>query len=64
MIVVESGEAKLNAWVEEERNVLEDYRAAFSKEPPMIDAIMIMTDSDNTQESAISYFGDIVFKKK
>lgn len=64
MIVVESGESNLNTWVEEERNVLEDYRAAFSQEPPMIDAIMIMTDSDNTQESALSYFGDIVFKKK
>jgi hypothetical protein len=64
MIVVESGESRLNTWVEEERNVLEDYKAAFSQEPPMIGAIMIMTDSDNTQESAISYFGDIIFKQK
>ncbi|MGD2271545.1 MAG: DUF3047 domain-containing protein [Desulfobacterales bacterium] len=64
MIVVESGESSLNTWVEEERNVLEDYKAAFSQEPPMIGAIMIMTDSDNTRESAISYFGDIFFKQK
>lgn len=47
-----------------ERNVYEDYKTASSQEPPMIGAVMIMTDPDNTGESAISYFGDIVFKQK
>jgi hypothetical protein len=64
MFAIESGKARLNSWVQEERNVYEDYKAAFSQEPPMIAAIMIMTDSDNTEESAVSYFGDIVFKPK
>jgi hypothetical protein len=64
MIAVQSGKTRLNTWVQEERNVFEDYKTAFSQEPPMIGAVMIMTDSDNTGESAISYFGDIIFKKK
>jgi hypothetical protein len=63
MIVVESGETKLNQWVNEERNLYEDYKKAFGEEPPMISGIAIMTDTDNTGESAIAYYGDIVFKK-
>ena len=63
MIVVESGEAKLNQWVSEKRNLYEDYRKAFSKEPPMISGVAIMTDTDNTGESAVAYYGNIVFKK-
>ena len=64
MIAVRSGKTLLNTWMQEERNVYEDYKTAFSQEPPMIGAVMIMTDSDNTGESAISYFGDIKFKQK
>ena len=64
MIVVESGAEKLNDWVDEERNVYEDYRKAFGEEPPMISGVAIMTDTDNTGESATAYYGDIVFKKK
>ncbi len=63
MIVIESGEAKLNQWVNEERNVYEDYKKAFGEEPPMISGIAIMTDTDNTGESATAYYGDILFSK-
>lgn len=63
MIVVESGEAKLNQWVNEERNLYEDYKKAFGQEPPMISGVAIMTDTDNTGESATAYYGDILFKK-
>ena len=63
MFVVQSGAKKLGEWVTEEQNVYEDYVQAFGQEPPKISGVAIMTDSDNTKESAISYFGDIVFKK-
>ena len=63
MFVLESGPSKLNTWVTERRNVYEDYKAAFGEEPPMISGVAIMTDTDNTGESATAYFGDIVFKK-
>jgi hypothetical protein len=64
MFVVESGSAKLNQWVNEERNVYEDYKKAFGEEPPMISGVAIMTDTDNTGESATAYYGDMVFKKE
>ena len=63
MIVVESGESRPNQWVNEERNLYEDFRKAFNYEPPMISGVAIMTDTDNTGERAIAYYGDILFKK-
>lgn len=63
MVVVESGEMTLNTWVNEERNIYADYRNAFKDEPPMISGVAIMTDTDNTGESATAYYGDILFRK-
>jgi hypothetical protein len=63
MIVVESGAERLNQWVSEERNIYEDYKKAFGEDPPMISGIAVMTDTDNTGETATAYYGDIVFKK-
>jgi len=64
MFVVESGAEKLNQWVSEERNVYEDYKRAFGEEPPRISGVAIMTDTDNTGESATAYYGDILFIEK
>ena len=64
MIVVESGAAKVGMWVEESRNVYQDYKQAFGEEPPMINGIAIMTDTDNTKDRAIAYYGDIRFVRK
>ena len=47
----------------EERNVYEDYRRAFGKEPPRVSGVAIMTDTDNTQERAAAYYGDLTFAK-
>ena len=63
MIVVESGPEKINQWVSEERNVFEDYRKAFGEDPPLISGVALMTDTDNTGESATAYYGDISFRK-
>lgn len=63
MIVVQSGADGLNTWFTEERNLYKDYRKAFNEEPPMISGVAIMTDTDNTGESATAYYGDIVFKE-
>jgi len=59
MIVVRSGKKALNTWINEERNLFDDYIRAFGEKPPMISGIAIMTDSDNTKESATAFYGDI-----
>lgn len=63
MIVVRSGQAKAGQWLEETRDVREDYRRAFGAEPPPISGVAIMTDTDNTGGKATAWYGDIVFHK-
>ncbi len=55
MIIVQSGAEHIGKWLEQEVNVLEDYRKAFGKDPPETASIAIMNDSDNTGESSISF---------
>jgi hypothetical protein len=55
MVVLERGKEKVGQWVEESVNVLEDYRQAFSKEPPVMAGIAVMSDSDNTGTDAQAY---------
>jgi hypothetical protein len=64
MIVIESGSDKLNQWIAEKRDIAADYRKAFGEDPPAISGIAIMTDSDNTGESATAWYGDIIFSRK
>ena len=45
------------------RNLYQGYKKAFGEEPPLISGVAIMTDTDNTGESATAYYGDILFKK-
>jgi hypothetical protein len=59
MFVVESGDANVGNWREYERNIYEDYKRAFGEEPPMISGVAVMTDTDNTGESATAYYGEI-----
>jgi hypothetical protein len=59
MIAVESGSDRAGDWVAVRRNLLKDYRQAFGEEPPKVGAIAIMTDTDNTGETAVAWYGDI-----
>jgi hypothetical protein len=59
MIAVDTGDEQAGKWVFHKRNFAEDYRTVFGEEPPKVGAIAIMTDSDNTHESATAYYGDI-----
>lgn len=61
MVVVQSGSRHVGSWVDEERNVYEDYKLAFGEEPPSINGVAIMTDTDNTRDHAVAYYGDIEF---
>ncbi|NVN92549.1 MAG: DUF3047 domain-containing protein [Desulfuromonadales bacterium] len=59
MIAVDSGNEMAGKWIIHKRNFAEDYRNAFGEDPPKVGAIAIMTDSDNTHETATGYYGDI-----
>jgi len=61
MFAIESGNAKLGQWQHYKRNALKDLRQLTGKDIRYIDAIAIMTDSDNSGQKAIGYYGDIFF---
>jgi len=48
-------------WVWEKRNVCEDLNRVFGEQIRYIDAIAIMTDTDNTRGSASAYYRDMFF---
>jgi hypothetical protein len=64
MMAVESGPSKAGQWVQEERNVYEDFKKLFGEEPPTLGAVAIMTDTDNTGGRAVAYYGDITLSAK
>jgi len=64
MISVESGTKNVGEWVMVRRNIIEDYRRAFGEDPPKIGAIAIMTDTDNTGESALAWYGNITASRQ
>lgn len=61
MIAVHAGKADLGRWVREKRNVLADYRRLFGADPGPVDAVALMTDTDNTHLKASAWYGDIWF---
>lgn len=64
MVVVESGRARVKRWVDVERDVYRDFRAAFGEDPPAITAIAVATDTDNTGETVTAWYGDISLHKR
>jgi len=63
MAVLDSGMEKANTWQEHSVNVLENYKKAFGENPPVQVTLAIMSDSDNTGESALSYVDYIEVKE-
>jgi hypothetical protein len=62
-IVVRSGTAELGKWLTERRNVAEDYKKLYGEdaEPPA--AVSIAVDSNDTQSTAESFMGTILFRR-
>jgi len=59
IIVIESGKKNLGKWVSEERNVYEDYKLAFGRNPGEAGAIAIMTDTDNSLSTAEAHYDEV-----
>jgi len=64
LIVLESGPEKIGKWVCEKRNIYNDYKELFEKEPPKAKLISLYINSQHSKTRAESYFGEIYFSKK
>ena len=56
---LESGPAKLNRWLDYERDVRSDFEKAFGEAPGALVSVSIMTDSDNTASLAKAWYGPV-----
>ena len=61
MFAVESGESRKGEWVHEQRNVKKDIENLLGLAIDTIGGVAIMSDSDNSQDSAKALYGDIFF---
>lgn len=58
LLAMDSGLSRLNSWVSHKRNVL---REQFGEDILSIDAVALMTDTDNSEQRAHAFYGDIWF---
>jgi hypothetical protein len=64
MVIAQSGEERANRWVWEKRNLVEDYRQFFGGTPPGLAGIVVLTDTDRTNEGVIAHYSSIIMMSK
>lgn len=57
MIAVQSGPERVGELISEKRNIRDDWKRAFGEDIDRIDAVAIMTDTDNTGQWARAWYG-------
>jgi hypothetical protein len=60
MILKENGSKNIGKWLNENVNIISDYRRAFKTDPPGRARIGILSDTENTKDRAVAYITDIV----
>lgn len=61
VMALRSGTKDAGGWVSEKRNIRADFRQLFGEDIDAIDAVALMTDTDNSGQSAAAWYGDIYF---
>ncbi len=60
IVVVESGKEMANRWVSEKRNLIEDFEELFQAAPPGLSGVVILTDTDQTNEGVEAWYSNVV----
>jgi hypothetical protein len=61
VMMVAVGSEHVAQWVEERRNVRRDFLLYFGDDVDVVDAVAVMTDTDNSGQSAVACYGDMYF---
>jgi len=61
-VVCQSGDADVNRWIDEKRDVAADYQRAFGKPAPRVKGLRLQINSQHTGSVAESYFGEVGFR--
>ena len=59
IVVLRNQTSPMAIWLSEKVNVYEDHKGLFGREPSLVQAIGIMSDSDNTQSAAMAHYKKI-----
>ena len=58
-IALETGPERLGQWLNYQRDIQADYLKAYGQAPGALVGVGIMTDTDNTRQSALAWYGPI-----
>ena len=61
VMALRSGTKDAGRWASEKRDIRADFRQLFGEAIDAIDAVALMTDTDNSGQSATAWYGDIYF---
>lgn len=64
MLAIRSGDDPTQQWHTEKRNVLKDLKNIFNEDIRYIDVVAIMSDTDNSAGSALSYYANLYFSEQ
>ena len=64
IVVLRNQSSPLRTWVSEKVNVYEDYKRLFGREPKHVQAIGLMSDSDDTESGAQAHYKGISISKE
>ena len=60
-IAVQSGPGRVGQWVQQSRNIRDDYQRLVGEDIKQADAVAIMTDTDDSGRAATAYYGEVRF---
>jgi hypothetical protein len=61
LLVLEQGNGKAGRWVLEERDLEDDFRRCFGEPSPGVAAVVLLSDTDDTNEGVEAWFGNLRF---
>ena len=61
MLAMRSSDDHTWQWYREKRNILQDLEQLYGEPIRYIDAVALMTDTDNANGKVTAYYGDIFF---
>jgi hypothetical protein len=64
VLTLQSGNTNANTWIDEKHDVAADFRATFGTAAPRIIGVAVGNDTDQTNESVTTWFGDVSFQAK
>ena len=64
VVIVERGNGKASRWIWEKRDLVQDFKTFFQDSPIGLSGILVLTDTDHTNEGVEAFYSSIVLMKR